>query len=633
MCGIAGILNLNKLKSLDDIFSTMLSALSHRGPDDQGYWLDKNIGLAHTRLSILDLSSAGHQPMSSFSDRWMIVFNGEIYNFHEIKKSILKEILIDFRGNSDTEIMINAIELWGMKKALEKAIGMFALAAWDKKEKKLYLARDRFGEKPLYYGFQNNLFAFASELKALKPLSTLGWQFDVNRDVLATYMRYGYVPTPYSIYNNVKKLEPSNYLEVDQNGIQTLHRFWNPKEIVSSPIKFTGSYNTAVDQLENLLKDSVRLQMVSDVPVGAFLSGGIDSSIVTALMQSISSKKIRTFSIGFYDPQCNEAVYAKKVSEHIGTDHTEVYVTEKDALSVIPYLPTIYDEPFADSSQIPTFLLTQIAKSQVTVALSGDAGDELFGGYVRYLVAQTLKSKVIDRAFIRHMLSVMPIKLLSPAGFIFNKYANFSDKLIKLQNIIRNTKSSSQDFYRQICSQFYTVDFVHGGNEIDIYTDKNLRDMGSLSFQEWMMYADSQTYLTDDILTKVDRAAMANSLETRVPFLDHRLYEFAWSLPLDYKIHQGIGKRIVRDVLYRYVPQKIIDRPKKGFGIPLGKWLRNELRPWAETLLDSSKIAQQGYFDSKIIQQYWREHVSGKRNWEYALWNVLMFQAWLDQND
>lgn len=629
MCGIAGLINFSNKMIGESLIFAMTKKLNHRGPDDGGIWSHGQIAFGHSRLSIHDLTEVGHQPLFSHNQEWVIVFNGEIYNFDEIKVILSKEHQIFFKGISDTEVLINAISVWGIEKTLKKCVGMFAFAAYHIEEKKLYLARDRFGEKPLYYGIQNNVFAFSSELKALKPLKELGWTFAVDRNVLATYMRFGYVPTPYSIYKHIKKLEPGSYLEVDSLGNQQLNYYWQAKSVLLTP-KFSGNYEAAVSLLEQKLKESVRLQMASDVPLGAFLSGGIDSSTVVALMQSQSSKKIRTFSIGFHEAAYNEAVYAKEVANHLGTDHTEIYVTEKDALAVIPQLPIMYDEPFADSSQIPTYLVSKIARSQVTVSLSGDAGDELFGGYNRYLFAETVKKNILDEKLFHYCVSHAPIRLLKPAVRFSKKMSQIFDKLMKLQRVVTHSKNSCFDLYHELCTQISRENMVMGGQEILIFSEKKLIEQDGLSYQEWMMYADSQTYMMDDILTKVDRAAMAVSLETRVPFLDHRLYEFAWSLPLNYKINNGVTKRILRDVLYRHVPQKLIDRPKMGFGIPLGKWLRNELKSCAEELLDSKKISDEGYLNVNLVEQYWQEHLSGKRNWEAALWTILMFQLWLE---
>ena len=630
MCGIVGFYNFSEQTLNESFLKDMVMTINHRGPDSQGLWHDNAISLGHARLSIHDLSPAGHQPMLSSSERWMIVFNGEIYNYLSLRKEILQIKRINFKGDSDTEVLVNAIELWGIEKTLKKCIGMFAFAAFDKKTQQLVLARDRFGEKPLYYGLQNNIFGFASELKALKPLKAAGWKYDVDRNVLATYMRYAYVPSPYSIYSHISKLDAGCYLTVDQNKEVKIKEYWSAKD-ASVQKKFSGLYTDAVVQLEHKLKDTLSLQMSSDVPLGAFLSGGVDSSAIVALMQSMSSNKINTFSIGFNETEFNEAEYARDVAKHLGTNHHDLYVTQKDSLAVIPNLSAMYDEPYADSSQIPTFLVSQLAKSKVTVSLSGDAGDELFGGYNRYFVADTINTRLMKNRLTAFLFSHTPVSLLKILGKLPSRFAMLGDKLIKLQAIIKHSQGSQIDLYTQIISSNHDP-LVEGGSEINIIQERCLYDLiNSLSFKEWMMFVDSQMYMKDDILTKVDRAAMAVSLETRVPFLDHRIYEFAWSLPLNYKIHKGVGKRVLRDVLYRYVPQKLIDRPKMGFGVPIAKWLRNDLRDWAESLLNPVLIKQQGFLDSQYVSRLWQEQQLGKRNWQSALWTILMFQSWLEK--
>lgn len=629
MCGITGVYSLNQAEIGVSLIKAMTDKLSHRGPDNQSTWLNNNIALGHTRLSIHDLSQSGNQPMFSFNKEWVIVLNGEIYNFLELKSQLLKENNIVFSSNTDTEVLINAIAIWGVRNTLERCVGMFAFAAYHIMKKKLYLARDRFGEKPLYYGTQNNVLGFASELKSLRPLVALGWNFDVDRDQLAAYMRLSYVPAPHSIYANIKKLDSGSYLEINSDNTQNLYRYWETQDIFTQQ-KFLGSYEEAVELLDHKLKKTVQLQMASDVPLGAFLSGGIDSSTIVALMQEQSINKINTFSIGFNETAYNEAPFSKAIASHLGTNHTEMYVTHTDALNLIPRLANIYDEPFADSSQIPTYFVSKIAKQHVSVSLSGDGGDEIFGGYVRYLLAEMVKQKILDKSFVRYAIACMPVGLLKGGLKFSNRLLYFCDRLMKLQAIIKRSKNSRADLYLSLCSQISQTDFVINGKENSIYVEKDLLDFKSLSYQEWMMHVDSNTYLIDDILAKVDRAAMAVSLETRVPFLDHRIYEFAWTLPLEYKIQNGISKRVLRDVLYRYVPKKLIDRPKVGFGIPLGYWLRHDLRGWVECLLDSNTINQQGFLNSKIVQGYWKEHLSGRRNWDGLLWNILMFQSWVN---
>lgn len=627
MCGIVGFLGINNFSVSQSTLVEMVNRLHHRGPDDNGIWLESNIGLAHARLSIHDLSSAGHQPMLSASGRFVLIFNGEIYNYKSIKAELEKAFHLQFKSHSDTEVLVNAIEVWGIEKALQQLVGMFAFAVWDKKEKSLLLARDRFGEKPLYYGEQNGLFAFASELKALKPLQHQGWKFDVDRSVLASFMRYGYISAPYSIFKNVFKLESGYFLKVDQNGNVINKAYWDMKQVAleQHANQFKGTFDEAVDALEQKLLNTINLQKAADVPIGAFLSGGIDSSTTVALMQKASAQPVKTFSIGFKEKKFNEAPYAKAVADHLGTEHTEVYLSQKEAMQIVPSLPEIYDEPFADASQIPTCLVSKIAKEQVTVAISGDGGDELFGGYHRYFQAPDIWRKFSWmppslRALGVHSLSLVPSRLAWGDKKV-------GDKLRKLQTVLEKAKTPQALYQYLISSEKMPLQLVLAENEGITHHAKPIQ---CLNFYEEMMLGDALTYLQDDILVKVDRAAMAVSLETRVPFLDHNIFEFAWSLPLDYKIQGNNGKRILKELLYRYVPRALLERPKMGFGIPYGEWLRTGLRDWAENLLSREKIKRQGYLSPDRVQAYWQEHLSGKRNWQSVLWNILMFQAWLD---
>lgn len=630
MCGFAGVYKTQE-PVYEDVLYTMAGLLNHRGPDGQGVWVNNNMGLAHARLSIHDLTQAGSQPMLSYSGRWVIAFNGEIYNYKSLRSELAHTFHIDSASDSDTEVLVNAIELWGIEKALQKTVGMFALACWDRQTQQMYLARDRFGEKPLYYGFLQNDFVFGSELKCLQAYDSSS--LHVDRDVLASYMRFGYVPTPYSIYQNVYKLEPGTYLTIDCRHNVAINHYWQAKEVLQNRDSFKGNYIQAIDKLESQLKATLDLQMESDVPLGAFLSGGFDSSLIVALMQSLSTNKVQTFSIGFDQQQYNEAEYAKAIAEYLGTDHTNMYVSEQQALDIVPKLPNLYSEPFADSSQIPTHLVSQVAKSKVTVGLSGDGGDELFGGYNRYLLAGTVKNKILDKPLSKLGLMYCPMVLLLSLGRLMPaRYSLMTDKLIKLKSIIQYSPSSQVGLYETLCSQAYRPnDLVLRGVEPDIFQKRDLLNLG-LTYEEWMMFVDSQTYMMDDILTKVDRAAMGVSLETRIPFLDHRIFDLAWSLPLRYKVNDGQGKSLLRDLAYRYIPRSMLDRPKKGFSVPLAYWLRGPLKEWACELLNNQKIKQQGFLNIDLVSQYWREHQSGKRNWHYTLWSVLMFQAWLEQS-
>ncbi|MES2203901.1 MAG: asparagine synthase (glutamine-hydrolyzing) [Pseudomonadota bacterium] len=631
MCGFAGVLKAN-LSVDEEALSRMVTALKHRGPDGQGLWIEDNFGLAHARLSILDVSTAGHQPMFSISKRFIIAFNGEIYNYKELKKELIQQFNCVFVTQSDTEMLINAIELWGIEKTLEKCTGMFAFAAWNRKEKLLYLARDRFGEKPLYYGKIGVDFVFASELKSI--YAVYKDRMHIDRDVLATYMRYSYVPTPYSIYGEIKKLEPGTYLTINPKLDIQKRTYWSAINIAlqgkANPLVM--SFNEASNQLENQLKKTLRGQMLSDVPLGAFLSGGVDSSIVVALMQSLSNNPIKTFSIGFKEKKYDESVFARAVAKHIGTDHTELFVTDQDAMAVIPKLAHIYDEPFADSSQIPTFLVSQLARKKVAVSLSGDGGDEVFGGYNRYLHGLRVKN-ILGNPLINFCLKHYPMQWLSWLDYFRQKkISGFSEKIKKMQQMADLLKGSFANVYYGFCTMAYSKNsLILQSTEIPLLDQVKYSSLlASFSEMEWMMLVDTLTYLTDDIMVKVDRAAMAVSLETRAPLLDHRIFELAWRLPENYKVKSGQGKCVLREVLYRYVPKTLIERPKMGFGIPYAQWLRGGLAGWMQEVLNSDQLHRQGYLNVPLIQKYLAEHLSGKRDWQGILWNILMFQSWLE---
>lgn len=631
MCGLVGILKKSQLAERS-ILSHMVNVLKHRGPDDHGIWCESNIGLGHARLSIHDLSPAGHQPMFSQSQRFVTVFNGEIYNYLELKNELSNELYFHFSTQSDTELLINAIELWGIEKTLRKTIGMFAFAAWDRKENKLYLARDRFGEKPLYYGRLGNDFVFSSELKPI--ISVFKEHLHIDRDVLATYLRYAYVPTPYCIYHEMKKLGPGTYLCVDNDLTVSQKIYWSAAEVAlrakANPLDC--SFSESVNALENQLKLTLGRQMLSDVPIGAFLSGGIDSSTVTAIMQSLSSKPIKTFSIGSNKKKYDESAFAKNIAQHLGTDHTELIITQKEAMDVIPLLSQIYDEPFADSSQIPTFLVSQLAKRSVTVALSGDGADEIFGGYNRYFLAAKMK-KILGNPLADALLRIIPETAFDILHYLPHKKINhLAEKLNKVSRIAQYLHTSFADFYEGFCTHIHPhSQLVKLSQEKEIIKKIKHTDLLlSLTDIEWMMLIDTLTYLSDDIMTKVDRAAMAVSLETRAPFLDHHIFEFAWRLPLHYKVNSEKGKMVLREVLLRYVPKTLIERPKMGFGVPLAEWLRGGLSEWAQDLLQESKLQQQGFLDVALVKQYLKEHLTGKKDRHGILWNILMFQQWLD---
>ncbi len=643
MCGFTGFLGGNIFSDAGRVGQTlnlMAEKIIHRGPDSSGTWHDiKNqIAFAHRRLSIVDLSPAGHQPMFSVSGRYMIVFNGEIYNHLELRK----ELNFNWRGHSDTETLLAGFDVWGIEATIRRSIGMFAFAVWDNQEKTLTLGRDRIGEKPLYYGWhgerENTVFLFGSELKSL--CSYPNFSKEIDRNSLTLFMRHAYIPAPYSIYKNIYKLPPASLLTVSlHNRKPAISRYWSGIDAALEGHKnsFSGTALEAVDALETLLKDAVSKQMMADVPLGAFLSGGIDSSTIVALMQAQSLRPVKTFSIGFNEENYDEAIYAAAVAKHLGTEHTELYVTPAQAMGIIPDLPNIYDEPFADSSQIPTFLVSKLARAHVTVSLSGDAGDELFGGYNRYSLTAKLWNKLsyIPQPIRKKIANL--ITKLSPqswnkiaSALYINGFTNIGDKLHKGAGVV--VSRDIAELYMGLVSQWQNPsELVIGGNEPATFLKGNKPELSGLNDIEQMMVLDLLTYLPDDILTKVDRAAMAVSLESRVPFLDHRVVEFAWRLPLDYKLRDGQSKWILRQVLYRHVPQQLIDRPKMGFGVPIDSWLRIELRDWAENLLDSARLQQEGYFNPEPIRKKWEEHLSGSRNWQHQLWTILMFQAWLER--
>ncbi len=646
MCGLAGIIGGNfTTECLEGTLRGMGDTLAHRGPDDSGAWLDPAacVGLVHRRLSIVDLSPAGHQPMISASGRFVLAFNGEIYNHLELRARVQDaNFKSEWRGHSDTETLLAGFEVWGIEETLCRSTGMFAIAVWDRQTRTLVLARDRLGEKPLYYGYAAGALVFGSELKAL--LQVQGFAPQISRAALALLMRHNYIPAPYTIYEGVAKLPPATWLEFPLDTVRRRdwpepRPYWLATKAAAQgtahPLAFRSDAEAA-NSLEDMLEQAIAGQMVADVPVGAFLSGGVNSSTVVALMQKQSRRPVKTFTIGFSEDAYNEAAFAARVAQHLGTEHTELYVSPQDALDVIPKLPGIYCEPFADSSQIPTFLVARLARQHVTVSLSGDGGDELFGGYTRYFLAARLWGKIgrlpfaLRRAAASAILSMRPSAwdrfYRSIAPFIpkNRRWPALGDKLHKGATLIKSRDISV--IYEKMISHWLPSETVIGVEEPSGVL--MARAVGVPSPIERMMLLDSITYLPDDILVKVDRAAMAISLETRTPLLDHRLYEYAWRLPLRYKVRGSTGKWLLREVLYRHVPRKLIERPKMGFGVPIDAWLRGPLRDWAEALLDESRLRNEGYFHAAPIRQKWLEHLSGKRNWQYHLWDVLMFQAW-----
>lgn len=655
MCGFSGFIPHQSIKSshYQEIISSMTDAIYHRGPDTNGYWGndETKIMLGFRRLAIQDLSSSGNQPMTSHSNRFVMVFNGEIYNHFDLRQEIEQNSRSNFEwiGTSDTETLLASIDLWGFEASLKKIHGMFAIALYDKKDSILYFARDRFGEKPLYYGTINKSFVFASELKAIKKFPD--FNNPISRDALKEYFQYNYIPCPLSIYENIYKLNPGHFLKISINNssfnINKPEPYWSIQDYISSK-NHEGSEGDILSQLEQSIESVVKRQLISDVPLGAFLSGGIDSSLIVSIMQKASSNPIKTFTVGFETDLFNESTQAALVAQHLGTDHTEIILEANKALEVIPNLSHIYDEPFADSSQIPTFLISKIAKEHVTVALSGDGGDEIFGGYNRYLWAPGLWNKISrlplsSRALLSRIINHIPRSSFNNIQKIINGYLSkaggvdsLETKVVKLSRALLS--KSDTEFYFNLVSHCSDPNlYVKGYRKINnlerfLSMHKTRADNSALNFLSYMMLEDTLSYLPDDILCKVDRASMANSLETRVPFLDHKLAEYAWRLPDSMKVRNGEGKWALRQILYKYVPRSLIDRPKKGFGVPIGEWLRGPLRDWADDLLSKSKIDSQGLLYSEPIADIWEQHLSNKNDWSDQLWGILMFQLWMENN-
>lgn len=623
MCGIAGFCNFHgSVKMQEENLEKMKQRMLHRGPDAGGSYIseDGKVALGHRRLSIVDLSEAGLQPMKSHSGRYVMVYNGEIYNYKKLSQKLLNEKKVDrFRGTSDSEVILEAFEAYGVEETIAQCKGMFAIALYDTKEQKLYLLRDRIGEKPLYYGFMGDTFVFASDVACIAALD--GFQNPIHKDVLGIYFIHGYIPAPYSIYENIYKLEPGCVLEIKSPfNKYDISTYWSIKEVAQHGQEhlFKGTYEEAVDELERLLKASIQDQMMADVPVGAFLSAGIDSSTVVALMQSLYPDKVKTFTIGMEDEKYNEAVYAKEIAAHLGTEHTELYITEEDARGVIPKIPFIFGEPFADSSQIPTYLVSRMTREHVTVSLSGDGGDELFCGYNSYASVDRIWGKMKSVPYgIRKLAS--ELVLHSPLS---NK------EIYRVKGTLLGARGAS-DLYRLSMEREPLIkDITLSRKEIPYkYTEY---DPGFLKETNHnIMLMDMLMYHPDDILVKVDRTAMAVSLETRVPMLDKDVVEFAWTLPVEFERQNGVGKRILRDVLYRYVPKEMMERPKKGFSIPIQKWLKEkELREWAENLIDRKTLCQQGILNPDVVWKMWTDFIE-KDEWRIQIWYVLIFQEWM----
>ena len=640
MCGIAGVLFPAPSMSRDDLrglAARMADRVEHRGPDGSGTWVDEGAGIAfgHRRLKVIDLSEAGHQPMVSERGRYVISYNGEVYNFAALRTE-LERAGCRFRGHSDTEVILEGVERWGITTTVNRLVGMFAMSLWDRESRTLTLVRDRLGIKPLYYGLLEGRFLFASELKAFHACSR--WRPVLDHDALATFVRLNYVPAPQSIFQDTWKLEAGCMLSIRAGEAPRIERFWDLLEVVGTgqgaPRVGTG-VDDATDELEHVLSEAVEGCMVADVPVGVFLSGGIDSSSVTALMQRHGDKPVRTFTIGFGVPDLDESAHARRVAAHLRSEHTELYVSPETALELVPRVAEIYDEPFADSSQIPTYLVSEMTRGHVTVALSGDGGDEVFAGYNRYAQGRTLQPVLthmpswMRRVAANSLQSVPPGIWTGLCRAVPGRWrpSMVGDKLHKLAEVLRG---STDTFYRDLVSHWRRADdMILGGHEPPgLLSRENDLAKRIPDFVARMQVLDTLTYLPDDILTKVDRASMAVSLEVRVPLLDHRVVEFAWKLPMNMKLRSGTGKWLLRRLLNRHVPGALVDRPKAGFAVPLDRWLRGSLRDWAEDLLQDECLRADGILDADAVHDAWRSHLSGSRNHQHELWGVLMFQAW-----
>lgn len=653
MCGLAGLLDRTCARNGEELLALafgMADTLEARGPDDRGAWADAEAGIAlgFRRLAIVDLTPEGRQPMRSACGRYVLAFNGEIYNHEDVRRELAAEPgeTPRYRGHSDTEVMLAAFSRWGVEASVKRFVGMFAFALWDVRDRTLTLGRDRIGEKPMYYGWSGRVLLFGSELKALRAHPE--FRAEIDRDALVPYLRRGYIPGPYSIYRGISKLPPGTLLTVgptDDGRVGEPVPYWSPRSIAEAgqARPFEGTEEEAADELDRLLRDAISRQMIADVPLGAFLSGGVDSSTVVALMQALSSRPVRTFTIGFHEQGYDEAKHAKAVAKHLGTDHTELYVTPRETLDVLPKLPDLFDEPFADSSQIPTYLVSELARRSVTVSLSGDGGDELFGGYERHFrktsgwyrtvgvphavrrsaarAMRAVPAGAWDRAF-GLARPVMPGKLRRHAA---------GDRVHRAAEILAHAANPAA-VYDRLTSQWDDPrSIVLGSAEpaTAIADQAAWADVGDVAHR--LMYIDLVTYLPDDILVKVDRASMGVSLESRAPLLDHRVVEFAWRLPKEMKAREGRGKRPLRRVLDRYVPRELIERPKMGFAVPVCDWLRGPLRNWAEDLLSDDRLRRDGIFDPAPIRKRWIEHRDGRRDWKDSLWTILMFQAWRDR--
>ena len=638
MCGIAGFWRGKGEFDGEQVLESMITCLKHRGPDDAGRWLDEDtgVGLGHRRLSIIDVSPLGHQPMESASGRYIVVFNGELYNFVPVRDE-LRSLGHSFRGGSDTEVLLAAIEEWGVLSAVRRLHGMLSMALWDREERRLTLARDRLGEKPLYYTTNGGRLAFGSELKAIRRCP--GPALEIDRGALALYFRHHYIPAPHTIFSGVRKVMPGTIVSVTYDGTFRVREetYWNIAEIARRGARnpFTGSLEDATDELNELLRSVVRDEMVSDVPLGAFLSGGIDSSTVVAVMQEVAAQPVRTFTIGFTEREYDESPPAEAVARHLVTSHTALMVTPRDAQAAIPLLPAIYDEPFADSSQVPTFLVSRLASEHVTVSLSGDGGDELFAGYSRYPQSSGVWQRLQGTpAALRNVagsaMSAVPHSLLAALGRLTGGSGSEGFEARWMRRARLNRARNDLEVFRELVSMWGDPSGITGPVQEPEYAFTNPPDAASeLDPITRLCLMDALTYLPDDIMVKVDRAAMAVSLETRAPFLHPSIAEFAFRLPLEHKYRNGRGKLVLREVLDRYVPRELIERPKKGFSVPITHWLRSELRDWADDCLDPETMRRQGLLDTRATVDIWHRHRSGRENRFTELWPILMFQSWL----
>ena len=632
MCGLVGFWEFREKSReyLTNITDAMCKVLTFRGPDSQSSWASPEIGFAvgHNRLSIVDLSPAGAQPMHSANERYVIAYNGEIYNT-EAMRADLSFAGVVFQGHSDTEILLEACAKWGVVNTVQRCNGMFAFALWDKLERQLFLVRDRLGIKPLYWGFHRGTLLFGSQTSAFfkHPL----WRPAIDQSALSSFFYHNYIPGADSIYCGMQQVKPGTVVKIDLQQQVKIESFWSLEQVIlRRPTSPMYEEEALMEQFDALLRDAVKARMVADVPLGAFLSGGIDSSTIVALMQAQSDRPIKTFSIGFHENLFNEAPYAKAIAEHLQTDHHEYYFSSQDAMDLIPQMPLWYDEPFADSSQLPTFLVSKLARGQVVVSLSGDGGDELFAGYTRYLATHHMLSKFSPlpawgRKAIAHCLRGVKPDYWDRLAYLIpstKRPTYLSNKMAKLATVL---EGSSSQFYQNIIGLWPMQEMVVQDSP---YRFELPLAPTQLNHIENMQFVDTLTYLPDDILAKVDRASMAVSLEARVPFLDYRLVEFAWSLPMQYKCRDGHGKWLLKKLLKKYIPQHLVERPKMGFGVPIGNWLTTSLRPWAEDLFSLRKLPEDGLINRRLVLQRWQEHLSGKRNWEASLWGVLMYQAW-----